>query len=59
MDPICIENNPDGDSISRDCEDGKDLILKKFNNGASRHTFKPVWPNRDFDVLNMEIISVN
>ena len=59
MDPICIENNPDGDSISRDCDDGKDLILKKFNDGAFRHTFKPLWPNRDYDVLNMEIISVN
>ena len=23
MDPICIENNPDGDSNSQDCGDGK------------------------------------
>ena len=59
IDPICIENNPDGDNDFRDCDDDKDLILKNFNDGALKHRFKPLWPGTDYNVKKIEIISVN
>ena len=59
MDPICIENNPDGDSDSRDCDDEKDLIFKKFDDGAFKHRFKPLWADSDYDVTKIEVIIVN
>ena len=59
MDPICIENNPDGDSDSRDCNDEKDLIFKKFDDGAFKHRFKPLWADSDYDVTKIEVIIVN
>ena len=59
MDPICIENNPDGNSVSRDCNDDKDLILKNFNGSALKHRFRPLWPSQDYSVKKVEIINVN